>query len=515
MRNAHRVAAIVAFALLGTTRANAQASLYVPLDDIAYRYADALIARGELRGVSLLERPYTALQLAAGADTALARVRAGVTRSYAIALRTALQRYAVTAGATAAGVISPDGTARFFGNADLFATGQTSGETELMQADTNRSITGGAGVRLAMVAGPMVAMIHPIVDNRLNNDPDFGGRKDRSIAGRLQDGYVAGQWEYAELFFGRTARNWGPYSLTGQQLGSSPYTYDHLYFRGGTSRIHIASVAAKLDEAFEPDGVHARYFYTHRLGVRLGGLEVAASEGYIAAGIARGIEPTLLNPLGIYALSWRNERTSGNLSLGGNIAYRTRNWGSYSSELYLDDIQIDKCATACKEPSSYGLTLAAEGVPLYGAQRAFASYTRLTGLAYRTPEISEQYSVNGIGLGQRFTDYDEARAGADLALVPYLTLRAYGAYRRQGQGDYHLPYPAVSQYGMTRGFLQGTIEHVARLAVQAAYTIAPGVELTGDIGVNHATNFEHIVGSTRNMPAGDVRLQWSTRSLTF
>jgi hypothetical protein len=83
--------ALVAITSLALPRAaRAQASLYVPLDDIAYRFADALIARGELRGVSLLERPYTAAQMSSGADTALAHAHSAVIRSYAIALRTAL-----------------------------------------------------------------------------------------------------------------------------------------------------------------------------------------------------------------------------------------------------------------------------------------------------------------------------------------------------------------------------------------------------------------------------------------
>ena len=515
----NRIIRTIAIALVAATAAwlpnslQAQASLYVPLDDIAYRFADALIARGELRGVSLLERPYTAQQLAAGADTALGHTHSAVIRSYAIALRTALQRYTVTA----AGATTSQDAPAFIANADVFSTAQTSGQRELMQADTNKSITGGVGFRLAMVAGPVAAVIHPIVDNRLNYDPDFAGKQDRIIAGRTEDAYVSGQWKYAQLFAGRMARNWGPSSLQGLQLGSAPYTYDHLYTQLGTDRIHMSSLATRLDDAFQPDAVYARYFYTHRLSVRWRDLEVGASEGMLAYGVGRSYDPTLLNPLNIYALSWRNEHVAGNLTIGGTVALRTSRFGNYSSELLIGNRQIDSCPQlVCQEPASYGFSATAEGVPLYGDQRLFASYSRLSGLAYRAKEgAAGQYSSLGVGLGQAFSDYDELKVGTDLALIPYTTMRLYGALRRQGQGDYHLPFPVPAQYPTTPGFLQGVVEKVARLGIEGGGMIAPGVELTADVGINHATNWNHLSNVTHNGLAARARFQWTPRSFIF
>ena len=507
LAHATAIAALAASLPLATARA--QASLYVPLDDIAYRYADALMARGELRGISLLDRPYTAAALAAGADTALGRAQSPVVRSYAIALRTALQRYAVASGATSATAPS------FLANGDVFATAQSSGERELMQADTNRSVTGGFGFRLGMVAGPVAALVHPVIDNRLNNDPDFSGRKDRAIAGRTEDAYVSGQWQYATLFVGRMVRNWGSYALQGQQLGSAPYSYDHLYARVGTDRINLSSLVAKLDDAFEPNGVYARYFYTHRLGVRFGGLEAAVTEGMLASGIGRSYDLAFVSPLNIYALSWRNERLSGNLSLGGNLGLRTSRFGNYTGELFIDNLQIDRTCATCTEPSSYGITASAEGIPLWRDQRLFASYSRLSGLAYRNKELAGMYASDGVGLGQGFSDYDELRAGVDLAAIPYTTLRVYGAFRRQGQGDYHLPYPDPSQYPSTLGFLQGTVERVTRAGVTGGVMVAPGMEATLDVGMNHLTNADHVPGASVNRFAGRARVQWTPRGLTW
>lgn len=501
----------IALAVGTGTSAFAQGSPYVPLDDIAYKYADALIARGALKNVSLLERPYTAHALALGAAEVLGTSQSAMLRSYAVALRTALARYGD--GDAMSRWLNDQSEGRLFVTGDVFSTAQSSGIRDLMAADTANSVTAGADVRVGFTAGPLVVMLHPIVDNRLNNDPQFGGRKDRSIAGRTEDAYVSGQWQYAQLFVGRMTRNWGPYSQSGLELGSSPYSYDQLAARFGTDALHISSVVAKLDDSFQPDGVYARYFYAHRLGVRWKGIEMGINEAYLATGIGRSYDLTLANPLNVYALSWRNERDDGNLNLGGDFALRTASAGTYTAELFIDDLQIDSCDSTCNEPASYGLTVAAEGIPVIGEQRAFASYTRLTGLAYRTPKAAETYDSFGVGLGRAFSDYDETRVGLDLAAVPYATLRVYGAYRRQGEGDYHLPFPPPATYPNVVGFLSGTVARTTRVAIDAGWMVAPGIEVTGDGGYNRTTNYGHVAGVTHSGFEGRVRLQWTPQGL--
>jgi hypothetical protein len=56
--------------------------------------------------------------------------------------------------------------------------------------------------------GPFVAVSHPVVDTRLKADPDWYAVVDNST--RFAEGYVSGQWRYAEVFFGILDRNWGP-----------------------------------------------------------------------------------------------------------------------------------------------------------------------------------------------------------------------------------------------------------------------------------------------------------------
>jgi hypothetical protein len=492
----------------------AQASAYVPLDDIAYTYIDALVARGQLRELSTLERPFTERALREAIDSARTREPSEVVASYLDALHAAIEKYAVRPGNSDSAA-----TQSFRGRftADVYATAQTSGRRELMFADSSNDIRPGAAIRLAMAGGPVIGFTRVLIDTRLNVDPEFAGRKDRKVNARTEDGYVGGQWKYAELSIGRVGRNWGPPTLYGLMLGNYAYTYDHLFARIGSDRIHWSTVITRLDDSVVATGpAIERYFSIHRIAVQWRNLEIAGSESYVYAGAGRGFELSLVNPFNIYALSWRNEKQEGNLGLGGEIALKTESKGIFSGQLFLDDLQIDRsCDPACKQPSSYAMTFSAEGLRLRGDQRWFASYTRVSNLAYNNKNPAEKYEVLGVGLGRGFSDYDEFKAGLDLALVPRTPLRVYAAHRRQGEGNYNHPYPLPADYGSTRGMFEGVIMAVTRLGVAAASSWRD-FEVSGDIGVNHKSNDGHVSGVSRTAFEGRIRVAVEPRwSMSF
>ncbi|MEO7648764.1 MAG: hypothetical protein ABIV11_11125 [Gemmatimonadaceae bacterium] len=512
------------FALTAPGSVRAQASPYVPLDDVAYVYIDALMARGELRQLGSHERPYTVAAVRQALAGSRRRLESGPLRSYADGLERSLIKTTVEgAPARRTGRASRQQPERGAFGARLsgafYAVGQSSGRRELMLADDHSSLDPGITGRLVLAGGPLVGMLRVIGDTRLNDDPEFAGRKDRDIGGRTEDGYVSAQWRYGELFLGRAARNWGPSVMPGLVIGNYAYSYDHLYGRFGTPRIHFTSLFAKLDS--DPLGggrVSNRYVAAHRLAGRIGRIEFGISESILMSGEGRALEVAMLNPLNIYALSWRNEKLDGNLMIGADAALRTRRFGNWSAEVLIDDLQIDRCDAVCEEPSSYGLTLSAEGLPLRGAQKWFASYTRVSSLAYRTPQYSERYTSFDVGLGRGFSDYDEARLGLDLAVVPRIPLRFYVAHRRQGTGDYRAAFPDTSQYRDTRAFLMPNTATVERLGLSGGGVLGRGFELTADLGFNRVSHTMGAGGGTqpiwfdsaddRTGFEGRVRLGW-------
>jgi hypothetical protein len=507
-----RLALVVAFSILAAASPlNAQASAYVPLDDISYSYVDALMARGHFRELATMERPYTERALRTAIDSARTRQPSAVIGSYLDALYAAIEKYAVRPGDSDSVAAQ---TFRARGTANLYLTGQTSGRRELMLADSLNDVRPGGAIRLVMAGGPIVGYTRALVDTRLNVDPEYAGRKDRRINGRTEDGYIGGQWKYAELMLGRVGRNWGPPSQYGLMLGNYAYTYDHVYARIGSDRIHWSTVITRLDDSIPATGpAIERYFSIHRLAVTWRNLELAGTESYVYAGAGRGFEPALVNPFNVYALSWRNEKQEGNLGLGGEFALRTESAGIFSGQLFLDDLQIDRsCNPACKQPSSYGLTFSAEGLPLRGDQRWFASFTRVSNLAYNNKNPAEHYEILGLSLGRGFSDYDEYRAGLDLAMVPRTPLRLYAAYRRQGEGSYNRPFPLPADYASTPAIFSGTVMGVTRVGVSGVSRWRD-FEVSADVGVNHDSNDGHITGASNTAFEGRVKFavepRWS------
>ncbi len=507
-----KLARAALFALLFVPgMASGQAAPYLPVDDIAYNYVDALMSRGLFRGLSTVERPYVVSRVRASLDSARAERKSDALASYLDALSFALSRYEIARNGDSAIKHVPF---RAHATFDIFATSQSSGRRELMLADRANANEPGATGYFVMGGGHLAGSVRVALDNRLNTDPEFTGRKDRKIAGRTEDAYLGGQWKYAEVSFGRVGRSWGPIGLSGLQLGDDAYTYDHFYGRIGTEKFHVSTVLARLDNYVLSPGVESsRYFSVHRLGVRRGKFEGGLSEGYLYTGVHRGLEFSLINPLNVFGLSWRNERTDGNLNFGADASWRTTGVGTFSADLLLDDIQIDKCDSICHEPSSYGATVTAEGLPLAGNQKLFASYTRVSNLAYHTPNVAERYASYGVGLGRGYSDYDELRAGVDLALMPRIPLRIYAAHRRQGEGDYRNPYPAVADYGTTPGILSGVVWTINRVGVSGAAMFGRDFEIRGDAGVNQNSNRMHVAGYDLTEFEGRVRVTWIPRWL--
>ena len=564
----------------GALNLGAQGSPYVPLDDIAYRYVDAMMARGEFRNLSALERPYTVSEVLLAINNARAGRTSARISGYLDALEVVVNKYSPRPGpravyrttsanagqyivmhtdqargcgfAVGEGYSFADSTMRRDSTADtvsaqpgaahdataqtirevvqscqghdeteshpfraratvnFYGTAQTSSRRELMLATDATSFSPAATIRIMMAGGPIAASIRPIIDTGLNEDIEFTGRRDRTLAGRTEDGYVTGQWKYGELFLGRAARNWGPPAVYGLQLGNYAYTYDHLYGRIGTDKVHFATVLTRLEDFRDAAAVATqRYFSIHRLALRHAAWEIAATESYLYSGVGRRFEPSLTNPLNIFSLSWRNEAQDGNLGLGLETSFRSRK-GTLAAHVFLDDLQIDRCDDICKEPSSYGLTLSAEGLPLGGDQRWFASYARVSYLTYRTPTPSERYSTFKIGLGQGFSDFDEVRVGLDLALVPRTPLRLYVARRRQGEGDYRAPFPLPEEYATTPGIFGGEVSNIVRLGLTGASRFSD-VELSGDIGINQVSDRAQLRGVSADGFQGRVRLAWEPR----
>ncbi len=482
-----------------STRALAQRST-LPLDDIAYAYIDALQARGLLRELPIIERPYTVGAVRAAVTAARSGVRDAGAARWLAAIELAADKYAPGVTAADSGVL--------VASAGAYGIGQTSGNRDLMQSDRKNTFAPGFTVRLLLDAGPFTAATRVLADRAMKVDPEYFGRRDQWVAARAEDAYIGVTSKFASVQVGRLARSWSLPGQLGLMLSNGPYTYDHAYLRLGTEKLHLSSVLARLDDErvnFTSDTVAQRYFMAHRVGVHIGGVEAGVSESVVYGGVGRGFTPSLSNPATPVFLAQYSDGQSVNMAFGADLLWRSVTGMTVGGQVFIDDFQVDKCAL-CGKPPAIGATVTASGIRVAGGARGFASYTRVNSLTYRNFKRYERYTYAGLSLGQRNSDFDEVRAGIDVGPALAAPLRVYVAYRRQGGGDYREPFPPESVINTWPTIFEGVVVKTVRVAASGALRLGPSLEITGDAGINHSSNDLRVRGATTTRFEGRLRV---------
>ena len=472
----------------------------LPMDDIAYTYIDALQVRGLLRELPAIERPYTVGAVRAAVAHARASLHERGALRWLAAIESAADKYApgVTAADSGAFAVGLGG----------YAVAQTSGTRDLMQPDRITKLAPGFTVRALLSSGPFTGAMRVLADQRMKVDPEFLGRRDRVLSARTEDAYLGTATRFATLQVGRVGRSWALPGQLGLMVSNGAYTYDHLYLRLGTDRVHLSSVMARLDDErlnFTTDTTGQRYFAAHRLGVQLRQFEFGISESVIYGGVGRGFQPSLANPVAPVFLAQYSDGDKMNVGFGADVLYKARNGVRLGAQVFVDDFQIDQCEL-CGEPPGVALAMTADGVSLGAGVRGFASYTRVTALTYRAPDRVERYTSRTVGLGQRNSDFDEVRAGVDIGPALPAPVRLYAAYRRQGAGDYREPYPAESQRNAWPLIFEGVVVKTFRVAASSAVRLGGATEISVDAGVNHAANDLRQPGVSRTRAEARLRV---------
>lgn len=444
----------------------------MPIGSRLDQLAGWLIAEGGLERVDPLTRPYrlAALRRAAAAqDTAL--LSAAGRRAFGW-LEAEL---AAVADSTA--VVCELGEALYRnGRRDSFRQGGTPGAGAM------------GGVWVSLTRGPWVVVFNPAFENRLRDDPEYTGKKDRFIAGRLQTGYVALTGERGDLFFGRASRNWGANLFQGLQLSPSAYSTDMLSGTLRIGRFELTTIAQRLDDYDTTSAVPiGRYFLAHRLSVRAWrGAWIALTETGVYAGPGRGFEPAFHAPLNPGLLSEFNEQRDVNLMWGAELHARLGHGLTLDGQGVIDDIQIDRGALEDRRPWSGGFTLVVSAALPRSPMHASVGYTQVRSLTYRNSSAGyDVYAAGGVGIARNFSDYDQVLVRLERRLSARTHVALDGSYLRQGSGDLRLPFPPDTVLaGGGQGFLVAPVRHGAGVRLSAAAEPLNGILVSGELGLN-------------------------------
>jgi hypothetical protein len=228
----------------------------------------------------------------------------------------------------------------------------------------------------------------------------------------------------------------------------------------------------------------------------------------VLSGAGRQLEPWYLNLLSVGYLAQLNTNTNVNSFLGFDAQRQGK--VTLFAQGMLDDIQIDRKGPKDLKPSSYGLTVGAQGSVPHTAAAWTLFYTRVTNLTYRNEDNTQTPIYFGLGTGRNFSDYDQTTLKLSFMPSSAALLQPEITFLRQGEGDLHLPHPPVSAYPSTPAFLSGVVERTLRVAARGNVAHERWV-LSGDGGVHLISNAGHVTDASKTRWVGTIQLSWRTK----
>ncbi len=477
----------------------AQVSGYLPIDDPRLPYIENLINAGVIRDPSPFIRPFRRVDLMRALDAAdttnpaVAKARAQLRDAFLEPVADATWGVEVRGGLQAftqarVDPLHPDGigATRPYLEADLQAT-----------------------------AGPVVLVSRPDIEPRLILDPDWTGRKDVTVTGRMIEAYISAQWKPARIYYGQMAQHWGPQGLTSLTLGNYSYPRPEFGLDFYFGPFHLGSEAAQLQDETDTLGliVH-RYFFAHRLDLRASQrVQLALFESNVLSGHDQNFDARYSNPVSLLLLS--NEYGQGdnaNIEVGVDASWQAAHWLTLQGEGVLDDFQYKSNDSGYTYPNRFAFTVAAFG-PIRHWITWRATYSLVSSLAFRATDQYDNFVDAGIGIGRNYGGNDQLTLTAGIPLPSLILLTPELTYLRQGEGSLASPAPPVGPISTaTPTVFVGVIESTAR----AALTVSGAwrwVRFAGSAGYQHVNNQDHVTGQSDDQFVGRLFLTvgWGRR----
>ena len=468
-------------AALAAGPAVAQASPYVALDDPSLPLFEHLVARGEVADPSPMVRPFRrrdaveALAAAAAAgqgDTALVKLLLvewtdPTAKAWGeVGGRAGLQAY-TAAGRDPWRPEGPGGTRPY-------------GEVA----------AGGAFDKV-------VARTRLAIEPRLSVDPDWPGRRDLEVVGRVIEAYGSAQFAYGSVFFGQLDRHWGPRGEPGAAASGFRYPRTDVGIELGTRAIRLRSFWTDLRDETDSTGatVH-RYFAAHRIDLRLSGrLTVGLWETVLLAGTDREFESIYRNPFSLSLLAnTYGLGGDGNVMVGADATWRAGGAVTIRAELAVDDVNYKERDDPDRAPDRLGLALGASG-PLGTRYSWSALYALATSTAFRAADPFESFIDAGVGIGRIATDYDRLEVRVGIPLAGAWLLQPEASLLRQGEGRLTDPFPPPGERGSTPQLFIGTVERTWALGARLDGRTGP-LALAARAGYHLVENAGHAPGAT-------------------
>ncbi len=254
-----------------------------------------------------------------------------------------------------------------------------------------------------------------------------------------------------------------------------------------------------------------RYIGIHRIEIKpTDWLAFSLSEVMIIGGESLGFPFELLAPLTIYYAEQYNRQQNTNILWNFDML-ALRGKFLFYFDFFIDDFQYE--ADPWKEPNHIGLYLGIQGKDLpFDGSEVFVSYDLMSRWTYNNIRVWQRYLDYGIPLGSSLgCDYDQF-VFKYLHPVALLKAGVMVSYTRKGENRITTPWPVNTETAASpenefegTNFLAGIVEKRITLATVLKYKSL--LEFTS--GVSYFKNYEHDEGTTKILPAIELKLKYS------
>ncbi len=365
-------------------------------------------------------------------------------------------------------------------------------------------------IRGGITATPVTNLslyINFLLDEELDNNPGYTGKKWRGFAGEIENAFLSYDNTSLNIIAGRFGSFWG----TGGEsliLSESARPMDALSIRYRWGRIRYSYQLAKLNRVIgtneNEEGFENRYFAGHRLDIMFSqNFYLGLFETVIFGGPGRSLELAYMNPFLFYHAYQVNENYNDNTFLGLDLAYYIQNRHKLYVQFIIDDFQIDDEVRGDNEPNEIGFKLGFHSIEFLGKFELKGEYLAITNRTYNQVYARNRYLNRGALIGHEFgPDGDRL----ELSLARWIDYKKKLAvdllYQRKGQGriddEWARPWMDVDDYA--EPFPTGIVEKTLDPALDFTGFVGEYIFISANAGIRFIDNFEHIEGESRTIP---------------
>ena len=350
----------------------------------------------------------------------------------------------------------------------------------------------------------LVLVNKTITDQAYKADPAFFGDTTSWIWGRSSSSYAVIDLDPFEIFAGRMRRNWGLPGETSLILSKNAHAFDHLSVKYKSRRFQFTFLVSRLEDkwAYDSQAVDSsrvwskRYISMQRGDLRLSDkLQIGFTQVALYGGENRTFEFGYLNPMNLFYVVQRNNRSQINGLWCADIVWRPKENITLFGQLMIDDIIINNSPDKKdreRSPDRHAVTV--KGVWADGLLKGSlisASFTHVTNWNYQSFRTWENYTFFDQSLGFPVNSFEGIRLDFSYVGMPPLIFQASAGHQRRGDMD----ITAVFR-GEKTDFPYGTAEHITWAEGTIRYIPCRHWHARLRIRYDQIVNHGHISGKT-------------------